>query len=1600
MKLYFNIRGNIYAAERPLALRPFRAFLMSGTMLTAIALLPDVALATDECGSIAATKNCTNLNYVPNNTIPTLQNGGIEYTPTGAQNPFTLNIGNGTTPTGVVSQDITGVANLAAAAALNRPIAGNGVTVANYTLGLVSGGVPTDVVVNVNQLASINAQRDGVFVWTDGTGNDATINNSGLVTAGGVGLNAVAGNPLASPTGSGDAKVTNNANAAVQSVGNSINVWSESGNATAINNGTLVSTNGSGIVTTDSLTGLVPTGGKATATNNFVINANKSGIIVASQGTATGTNSATGNITATNGIGISALSIGADATATNDGTIKAGGSGLVVGAATTGTATNTRTVTAGGSGAIVLSGDNSTVTNSGTLTANGGIGASATSLNANAVATVTNSGTLTSTTNIGAISTSLGTGGNAVVTNSKTINAQTGGVVALGANDATVTNTGGTITTATGTGVSATALGNDSRVDSATGTVTSNNGSGIIALAGHDAIVNSGTVTATNGLVGVAAIGANSGTATLSGDVGGASFGVAAGSGGAGDATIQTAVGADVVVNAQDVGLLAVGTGTGNSVISGDHITTISQGTGVVGLALGAGNVNISAGPVTANNGAGIFGLALGGGVTINGDGPITATNGDGATGIAINGASNVTTNQLVTVTNGNGVTSTSIGNNATATNNDKVSVTNGLVGVSSLAIGGDANTNINADITGPGPLVGGSAIGTNATVTVADNTTVNATGLGLNALSAGGDAKIQGANSIVNSGGAGGLSTALGGNSTIDLGAITADNGSAAVSTAIGGDSNVTTHGAVKATNGSGLISTAIDGNANATSYNTVSISNGLAGVGAFAINGDATATNNAEVSVSNGFVGVGALSIGGNATATANANIDPPFIGVSSFTIGSGTAQSNVAKGVAVSADGIGVFGGNIGTGEVDINVGKDATVTATPGFGGVGIAALKLGDGNVAIDVGANASVTGDSFGVTALAVGPSGHDTVKLTNNGTITNRTAFIPTILSVTDGGTEIDNNSGATIKNSGGLPYSPIIATIGGQLTVNNSGDLVGSIAALTTNGGDNVINNKDGGTWTTSGLNAFATGGDNVINNNAGGLINSVGLSVFAFANGGTSTVNNSGEFRVSGTTNFVGLENFNNAGGRLNMQDGSITDSTTTTGNFNGGAGSRLAIDAKLGASSGLSLSDFLGVGGNTNSGTAVEINDTIPHQAGAFNRDGVIFALVAGSTASGDFYAANGPIDKGLFSYDVFLNPDFKGEGFDAWVIASTPDATFFELPSIVTAAQTMWHQANGVWLDRTADLRTTLIDGCPQAASLKDPSGPCAPGLKSAVWAKGWGFNQDRDTSQSFALYDRSFHYGIDTNQTGYGVVGGVDLVRFREATATGTSAWVFGVLGGYTHSDLDFSKSTTNVGFDAGTVGAYATYLNGGWFVDSKFSADIGTVDYSNWTTNLSAKDNSSFASYGFTIDSGYRTNLGFGTFIEPGATLSYVRTNVDSLNLYGTEVNFDDGDSLLGRIGVRVGTAFVHSAYRVEPFLGMSGLYEFLGDNTASLTSNGFKLSANDNTTGALGEVSGGVNLFTLDNSGTSAFAKGNFLFGEDDLIGYSGQVGVRVGW
>lgn len=672
-------------------------------------------------------------------------------------------------------------------------------------------------------------------------------------------------------------------------------------------------------------------------------------------------------------------------------------------------------------------------------------------------------------------------------------------------------------------------------------------------------------------------------------------------------------------------------------------------------------------------------------------------------------------------------------------------------------------------------------------------------------------------------------------------------------------------------------------------------------------------------------------------------------------------------------------------------------------------------------------ANESVTflnnnGSSWAFTGISLLGAAGD-VSVINAGGSNISVGPFAALAMLAGGDAKIINEEGSSLTLDG---FVGNLMIAGNDATIYNGSAATMSFDGVTGNfmiaEYDASITNDDDAQMNFIGFNGslLQAGNEATLNNTNGGVINFFGLNVVNLQ-GNTSAVYNSAEINVLGVTSFI-VDDFNNAGGVLDMQTGlslPFYSTTAISGNFNGGpngnrTSSTLEIDAALNGPS--EDADQLRIYGNVTGSTGVIVADDLFGQAGTYNPEGVIFARVgAGGTTgygNGDFLLVGGldangnvkpgPIDKGLFSYDIFLNPDhpLQGgpEGTNSWVLASTPDQTFFELPSIVTAAQDMWQLAAGAWLDRTADLRSQPLAGCGAGeGGLKDAPVECDRSRSRGMWAKGFGFEVDRGRNESWTNLGRTLDYTVDSNQSIWGVMGGLDIAR-SDSSQNGQRTWMFGVMGGYLGSDLDFDNSTTRVSYETGLVGAYATYLNGPWFVDGQFLANLGTMDYATSADQgLSATDSSDVASLGAVIDTGYRITHGSG-FIEPGATIAYVNTDVDDINIYNTGVAFD-GESFRGRLGLRLGTSYVTETTRVEPFIGGGVWYEFLGDNQASLQSGGFNLVSTGDVEGAIGELSGGLNMFSLTD-GVSGFIKGTAQWGEDDYQAYGGQAGLRINW
>ena len=352
-----------------------------------------------------------------------------------------------------------------------------------------------------------------------------------------------------------------------------------------------------------------------------------------------------------------------------------------------------------------------------------------------------------------------------------------------------------------------------------------------------------------------------------------------------------------------------------------------------------------------------------------------------------------------------------------------------------------------------------------------------------------------------------------------------------------------------------------------------------------------------------------------------------------------------------------------------------------------------------------------------------------------------------------------------------------------------------------------------------------------------------------------------------------------------------------------------------------------------------------------------------------------------------------------------MLASTLNQNAYGLPHVVAGANNLWNVSTGTWLERTADLRlgfaqgmigdAATVNGLTLGADLAPEEAPVAPPvamstLRPGAWFKVYGGHDSRDVTatQSILGGAGSVRFNDNLDQDYFGALGGIDTV----VDAGPSAAWIFGIYGGYGHSSLDFD-SGVSIDFEAASVGAYATYLNAGFFFDALFKADFGTADY-NATASAGSFD-TDYQSLGGVLDTGYRFDNA-NWFFEPKATLSYVSTDVDDAKGFGLPVSFDDGESLRGRLGARLGTSFVSGAAKWEPFVEASYWNEFSGDYAATISSAGTDVPVNYDAGGSYTEVAVGLNAVEI-GGGWSAFAKGNFQFGEDDYTGQTYQGGIR---
>lgn len=1169
----------------------------------------------------------------------------------------------------------------------------------------------------------------------------------------------------------------------------------------------------------------------------------------------------------------------------------------------------------------------------------------------------------------GIIADNFGSGSLSITADGSVTGKQTYGIFALNyGTDLTVTAGADSTVTGINSGIQADNRGTGELSVTANGSV-SGQGAGVLAInrqSGTDLTVTTGPgSSAVGGSVGINAVNLGTGALTLTagGEVNGLSgFGITTRNYGT-DLTITLGAGSEVYGKIDGISTYNRGSGALTMSVDGDVVGGVLYGISALGYGTDlnvtvGGDADVSGasrGISVGNIGTGALSLTADGHVSGTGEG-INAYNFGNATNMTIDagagsyihgegsgiraqnngsGALSITADGEVTGSQYYGILAGNHGTDLTVTTGEESSISGGKFGIALLNDGtGALALTVNGDVdgmTGMGASVENGERSTGGvTVATGVGSSIYGGANGLGAWNHGaGDVSVTVDGSVIVRGPSSGFGPGP---------ALSAYNSAAGADVTVitGAESEIySTHGGIVAINkGSGELAISANGDVAGGDF---------LGISAVTYGSGVTVTTGEGSSVS-GSTGISAWNEGtGMLSVTANGDVT----GTNGYGILAVSSGSNVT---VTSGEGSNVSGGIIGIAAQNYGSGA-LTVTADGEVNGkaqYGIYARNYGT-DLSVTVGGAGVASG---GIAGIAARNNGTGSLVIMADGEVSGGAAGIRA--GGSEGSTLIDV-SGAVHNSSGAFGDQAIISA--SATTLMNDGVIVGRIGLSDSD--DSVSN---GGRWLTAGESDFGLGSDQMSNR---GLI---------LAGGTAGTAD---------TTQFEGLERVVNRG-TVSLVDeaahggSEVSDQLSLSGDYKGRDGT-LALDVNLGAKT--ATADMLNVAGNTSGTTLIALNQTQKGLAG-WDADGVALVTVAGASAASDFALQDGPIESGLYRYDIV----YDDRGTDAtFLLKGFTGLHSVELPAIVSGAQNIFFGTSESWVERQDQLR----DGENRrnvVVAVADPP-VAAQADENGLWLSLRGASTQRDGEAKADAPGKSYFYDTGYDQSTFSAMGGAD---FGTGLANGTL--LFGVLGGYFTSASNLDASGTQIDYQGGSFGGYATYLQQGFFADVLGKADIFAMDYE--AQGAGGSTSSSGASWGFRSDTGYRYEVG-AAWLEPVASLAAVWTRIDDFGLYGASVQTGTNDAVQLGAGLRAG-------WRGNGLdASLTGrVWDGLGDgNTVGIDApvRGVYDVTDASFTGVFGEVSGQLGYSLSERA--SLRLTGSYLFGADQTA-ISGAAGLDITW
>ena len=677
---------------------------------------------------------------------------------------------------------------------------------------------------------------------------------------------------------------------------------------------------------------------------------------------------------------------------------------------------------------------------------------------------------------------------------------------------------------------------------------------------------------------------------------------------------------------------------------------------------------------------------------------------------------------------------------------------------------------------------------------------------------------------------------------------------------------------------------------------------------------------------------VQTGTLDLTGTLGASASALIDA---GATLQANAQNLPQNVTDNGlVRFAQDAAGTYAGLIsGTGALDKT--GAGTLTLAPAANGG-----NTYSGGTTIDEGTLATGTDNALGAATGGLTFNG-GTLQLTQSFDLSASRAVV-----LAAGGGTIDTQSfastlaqpvtgnGALTKAGAGSLLMTGISTYTGATTVSAGtlaiGDAAHTNAALAGNNGATVAAGATlGGYGSVSGP---------VTNNGTIAVANALAtIPSFSGAANGSFTINgaltNASLVQIGGS----GVGNQLIVNGNYTGQNGTIGLNTVVAGD--GAASDKLVINGSTGSgTTGLKVTNVGGGGAQT-------VADGIE-----------VVQATNGATTTGTAFTLAAPVKAGAFSYYLAKGGVTTGTGND-WYLRNTvapqpePPATGEPEPDTPTPSigtpplpEPPPPGADPVPLYRVEVPVYAAIPGVARQLGLLqidtfhdrqgDQSLLDESGTVPAAWARAWG---GHDVLSESGTANPQFDGSI------YGAQAGQDL--YADRTASGHRNH-YGLFVGFARAtgDVDgFALGTPNL--DAGhlsintySLGGYWTHIGpGGWYTDTVLMGSTLTID-------PRSRDNIGATTHGTSIsgsiEAGLPVPLNATLTVEPQAQITWQHLSINDLNDGVSSVTFSDGNTFVGRFGVRLKGHFESAGVDWQPYARISVLRAFGASDSATFGS------------------------------------------------------------